>query len=54
MQRILDRFNMADSKGVWIPLVAHFKLSSAQCLIDIEKGQIFAVPYDKAIGSLRF
>lgn len=35
---IFDRFNMINFKGVWIPLVAHLKLATTQCLADaVEK-----------------
>lgn len=47
VRRILDRFNMANLKGVWTPLPAHFKLSAAQCPTDaVEKGRMSCVPYE--------
>ncbi|OAE29694.1 hypothetical protein AXG93_509s1470 [Marchantia polymorpha subsp. ruderalis] len=55
VRRILDRFNMMDSKGVWTPLAAHFKLSAAQCPTDaVEKGNMSCVPYEQAVGSLMY
>lgn len=55
VRRILDRFNMADSKGVWTPLPAHLKLSAAQCPTDaVEKGKMSCVPYEQAVGSLMY
>lgn len=55
VRRILDKFNMADSKGVWTPMPAHFKLSATQCLTDaVEKGKMSCVPYEQAVGSLMY
>ncbi|OAE26759.1 hypothetical protein AXG93_1129s1070 [Marchantia polymorpha subsp. ruderalis] len=55
VRRILDRFNMINSKGVWTPLAANFKLSVAQCLTDaVEKENISCVPYEQALDSLMY
>ena len=46
---------MASAKGVWTPLAAHFKLSTAQCPIDVvDRGLMSTIPYDKVVGSLMY
>ncbi|OAE23605.1 hypothetical protein AXG93_4316s1380 [Marchantia polymorpha subsp. ruderalis] len=53
--RILDRFNMADSKGVWTPLLAHFQLSVAQRPTDaVKRGRMSCVLYEQAVGTLMY
>ncbi|OAE32685.1 hypothetical protein AXG93_4085s1060 [Marchantia polymorpha subsp. ruderalis] len=50
-----ERFNMADSKGVWTPLPAHFKLSAAQCTTyAMQKESMSCVPYEQAVDSLMY
>lgn len=52
---ILDKFNMDDSEGLWIPLAAHFKLSAAQCITDVvEKRKMSCASYEQAIRSLMY
>lgn len=37
------------------PLASHFKLSSAQCPIDVTERELMSkIPYDKAVGSLMY
>ncbi|OAE18442.1 hypothetical protein AXG93_2376s1010 [Marchantia polymorpha subsp. ruderalis] len=55
VRRILDKLNMIDSKGVWTPLAAHFKLSAPQYPTDaVKKGNMPCVPYEQAVGSLMY
>jgi len=46
---------MGDCKSVYIPLVAHFKLSSNSCpTTDEEIEKMPHVPYSSAVGSLMY
>ncbi|OAE25327.1 hypothetical protein AXG93_4620s1410 [Marchantia polymorpha subsp. ruderalis] len=55
VRRILDMFNMADSKGVWTPLLAHFKLFAAQCSTnDEEKKRMSCVSHEQVVNSLMY
>jgi hypothetical protein len=55
IEKILQRFNMHQSKPVSIPLAAHFKLSSACCpKTEDEVLHMQRVPYSSAVGSLMY
>ena len=55
IKKVLDRFNMQDSKPVGTPLAGHFKLSKEQCpMIEQERNQMSKVPYSSAVGSLMY
>ncbi|OAE29640.1 hypothetical protein AXG93_1762s1210 [Marchantia polymorpha subsp. ruderalis] len=55
VRHILDTFNMIDSKEIWTPLAAHFKLSAVQCPNNaVEKKNMSYVPYEQAVGSLMY
>jgi hypothetical protein len=54
-KRVFARFNTTNAKLVSVPLVAHFKLSNAQCPITDEYKRIMSkIPYDKTVGSLMY
>jgi len=53
IQKVLERFNMHQTKPVDSPLANHFRSSSKQCpSIEKEKKVMMAVPCASAIGSL--
>ena len=55
IKKVLDRFNMKDSKPVGTPLAAHFKLSTELCPSnDKEKEEMSIIPYASAVGSLMY
>ncbi|KAJ7009759.1 Retrovirus-related Pol polyprotein from transposon TNT 1-94 [Populus alba x Populus x berolinensis] len=55
VQKVLERFNMSNSKPVCSPLVSHFKLSSKQCpSSDEEIDEMKKVPYASVVGSLMY
>ena len=55
VQKVLERFNMSNSKPVCSPLASHFKLSSKQCpSSDEERDEMKKAPYASAVGSLMY
>ncbi|CAH9062481.1 unnamed protein product [Cuscuta epithymum] len=55
IERVLERFNMNDAKPVSVPLANHFKLSKRTCPTSKEEiGEMSAVPYSSAVGSLMY
>lgn len=55
IERVLERFNMNNSKPVSIPLANHFKLSKSACPSSKEEiGEMSSVPYSSAVGSLMY
>ncbi|KAH9319006.1 hypothetical protein KI387_020775, partial [Taxus chinensis] len=53
MNKVLERFNMHNSKLVSTPMARHFKLSKDQCSSSHEEVEYMArVPYTSAVGSL--
>ena len=52
-QKVLQRFNMFDSRPMLTPIANHFKLSSSQLpQIEDERKLMQRVPYSSAVGSL--
>ena len=55
IERMLERFNMKNSKPVSTPLASHFKLSKRLCpSIEKEKGEMSVIPYSSAVGTLMY
>ena len=55
VQKVLERFNMADAKQVSTPLAGHFRLSTAQSPESAEEIQDMSkVPYASAVGCLMY
>ena len=55
IERLLEMFNMKNSKPVSTPLAGHFKLSKSLYLsTEEEKGKMLAIPYSSAVGSLMY
>ncbi|RDX84971.1 hypothetical protein CR513_33902, partial [Mucuna pruriens] len=55
VERILDRFNMKDTKPVSSPLGGQFRLTKEMCpSSEEEKKKIHVVPYSSAVGSLMY
>ena len=55
IKRILERFNMKETKPVTMPLGGHFKLSKKSCPSTEEtKKKMPAIPYSSAIRSLMY
>ena len=55
IKRVLQRFNMSESKPVSTPLASHFRLSNDQCpQTEEDKDYMAKVPYASAIGSLMY
>lgn len=53
--KVLESFNMRNSKLVGIPLASHFKLSSEQCpTSENDKKDIKSVPYAYVVSSLTY
>ncbi|KAH9801557.1 hypothetical protein KPL71_001080 [Citrus sinensis] len=53
IKKVLERFDMHNSKPVLTPLGSQFKLSAAQ-LTEAEKAQMDGIPYAQAVGSLMY
>ena len=55
IKKVLQRFNMHDSKPVSTPIAPHFKLSTAQCPSSDEDVEYMSeVPHSSAVGSLMY
>lgn len=55
IERVLERFNMVNSKPVSTPLAAHFKLSTRQSPSSKkEKEEMKSIPFASAVGSLMY
>ena len=55
IMKVLQRFNMDQSKPVGTSLAAHFKLSSKECPKTIEEVEHMShIPYSSAVGSLMY
>ena len=55
IERILEKFNMKNSKPVSTPLAGHFKLSKRLCpSTEKEKGKMLVIPYLSVVGSLMY
>ncbi|KAH9782268.1 hypothetical protein KPL71_008823 [Citrus sinensis] len=55
IRKVLERFEMGKAKPVQTPLLAHFKLSSQQCLkTDAERSEASSIPYSSAVGCLMY
>ena len=55
MEKVLERFSMANAKQVSTPLASHFRLSTAQCPESAEEIQDMSkVPYASAVGYLMY
>ena len=55
IEKVLERFNMGNSKPVSTPLAGHFKLSSKKYLTsEKDKKEMKKVPYASAVGSLMY
>ncbi|KAH9668177.1 hypothetical protein KPL70_021322 [Citrus sinensis] len=55
IKKILERFEMVDSKPVQTPLSAHFRLSCNQCpRTEDEKAEMSTTPYSSAVGCLMY
>ena len=53
IEKVLDIFDMIDTKPVKIPLASHFKLSKKQSSKDDDElKRIARVPYASVVGSL--
>ena len=54
-QKVLQRFNMFDSRPMLTPIANHFKLSSSQLpQTEDERKLMQRVPYSSAVGSLMY
>ena len=51
IKKVLERFDMHNSKSVLTPLGSQFKLSAAQ-LLKAERAQMDGIPYVQVVGSL--
>ena len=55
MEKVLERFSMANAKQVSTSLASHFRLSTAQCPKSTEEIQDMSnVPYASAVGCLMY
>ena len=55
IKRMLEMFNMKNSKPISTPLAGHFKLSKRLCpYTKKEKGEMSVIPYSSAVGSLMY
>ena len=55
IEKVLEKFNMGNSKPVSSPLVGHFKLTSKQCpTSEKDKEDMKKVPYALFVGSLMY
>ena len=55
IERMLERFNMKNSKPVSTPLANHFKLSKRLCSsMEKEKGEMSVIPYSYVVGRLMY
>ena len=55
MTKVLQRFNMYNTKSVGSPLLVNCKLNSGQCLkIEKDKAEMRRVSYASAVGSLMY
>ena len=55
IEKVLERFQMSNSKPVSSPLAGHFRLSSKQCpTSEEEKEKMQNIPYASAVGSLMY
>ena len=53
--KVLERFNIVETRPVTTPLAGHFKLSFKQCLQSSEEEEeISRVSYASAVGSLMY
>ena len=55
IERMLERFNMKNSKPVFTPLAGHFKPSKRPCpSTEKEKDEMLVLPYSSTVGSLMY
>ena len=55
IERMLERFNMKNSKPVSTPLAGHFKLNKRLCpYTEKEKGEMSVIPYSSVVGNLMY
>ena len=55
IEKVLDKFNMKDSKPVGTPLAPNIKISADLCPCDDkEKEEMKMTPYASAVGSLMY
>ncbi|KAH9687838.1 hypothetical protein KPL70_014918 [Citrus sinensis] len=55
IKKVLERFEMVDSKPIQTPLSAHFRLSCNQCpRTEDEKAEMSTTPYLSAVGCLMY
>ena len=55
IERMLEKFNMKNSKPISTPLAGPFKLSKRLCpSTEKEKGEMSVIPYSLAVGSLMY
>ena len=55
IERMLERFNLSNSKPVSTPLIGHFKLSTRLYpSTEKEKGEMSITPYSSVVGSLMY
>ncbi|KAH9650990.1 hypothetical protein KPL70_026576 [Citrus sinensis] len=55
IKKVLERFEMVNSKPVQTPLSAHFRLSCNQCpRTEDEKAEMSTTPYSSAVGCLMY
>ena len=55
IKKVLETFDMSNSKTVLTPLAQHFKLSANQMpKTDYERDQMASVPYASAVGSIMY
>ncbi|KAA0043826.1 putative gag-pol polyprotein [Cucumis melo var. makuwa] len=53
--KLLEKYNMSDSKAVSTPLASHFRLSSSQCPVTKqERIEMSNIPYCNAVGSIMY
>ncbi|MGJ2631364.1 reverse transcriptase domain-containing protein, partial [Salmonella enterica subsp. enterica serovar Paratyphi A] len=55
IDKVLQRFNMENSKGSSVPLQSYVKLSKEDCPVSTEeKAEMEKIPYASAVGSLMY
>ena len=54
IEKVLDRFNVADAESLGLPLQRHVKLSKDDCPKDDAANYMKNVPYASACGSLMY
>ena len=55
IEKVLNRFNMAEAKSFGVPLPSYLKLSKADCPKDeMEVNAMKGIPYASACGSLMY